>query len=61
MVLNNLIVQIQGLSGAEGDLSNLLNILNQAEPTIRAAASVILESVARLDFATHTLGCLFLL
>ena len=63
MVLEQLVMQIQGLSSTDSDLDNLHASLKQVstENLIKANAAAILDIIQNLDVNTHSLGYLYLL
>jgi hypothetical protein len=61
MALEELVLQIQTLSGTPAGLDALPTALREAEPLLRANAAACLTAAEGLDPAAHTLGCLHLL
>ena len=61
--LQQIVVQIQGLSSNAADLASLHTLLKsqQVDQTLRAGAGGILEAATALDPAAHSLGLLYLL
>lgn len=63
MPLQQVVVQIQGLSGSAADLASLHTLLKsqQVDKTLRAGAAGILEAATALHPTAHSLGLLYLL
>ncbi|KAH7289854.1 hypothetical protein KP509_30G021500 [Ceratopteris richardii] len=60
--LDNLVAQVQGLSGCTEDLAHLASILKQSEEAISAKGAPRLHiAISLLDPAVHSLGYLFFL
>ena len=61
--LQQLVVQVQGLSGSVADLSSLHATLKspQVEQALRQNSGAILEAAQALHPAAHSLGLLYLL
>lgn len=59
--LENVVAQIQALSGSPSDLSSLVGNLKQAESVLRHNQGGLLTAVATLDAGAHSLGIVYLL
>ena len=63
MSLQQLIIQIQGLSGSDGDLNSLNDLLRAhgTDALLQQQAASILDTLELLSFEVHSRGCLYLL
>jgi len=63
MTLQQLVVQIQGLSANDSDLNGLNDMLKSSatEALLKQHNTAILDALRSLNFESHSLGCLYLL
>lgn len=61
MALENLVTQIQALSGSAEDIPQLHSILKEADEPLHADPTLLSSFLEQLDPANHSLGYLYIL
>lgn len=59
--LENLVTQIQGLSGSVEDIAHLHTILKQADDSLQLESTLLNSLLDQVDPAKHSLGYLYIL